>query len=112
MSHDIRKPAFCICENKGTDQLCGNCTADQRIFFPLHRQYDPISSKIGNFKPLAIFSGCSLVCVGSGWKSRRQVFSESGSYNAEWPMVPFSELLKYDAACAQADQCLYNSLFL
>ena len=34
----MRKPAFCTCENKGADQLCGN----------------------PNFKPLAIFCGCSV----------------------------------------------------
>ena len=28
-----RKPAFCICENKGADQLCGNREADQRLCF-------------------------------------------------------------------------------
>ena len=32
----MRKPAFCICENKDADQLCGNRTADQRfVFSPL-----------------------------------------------------------------------------
>ena len=30
----MRKPVFCICENKGADQLRGNCTADQRLCFP------------------------------------------------------------------------------
>ena len=29
----MRKPAFCICENKAADQLCGNRTADQRLCF-------------------------------------------------------------------------------
>ena len=29
----MRKPAFHICENKDEDQLCGNCTADQRLCF-------------------------------------------------------------------------------
>ena len=29
----MRKPAFCICENKDEDQLCGNCEADQRLCF-------------------------------------------------------------------------------
>ena len=33
MSHVMRKPAFCICENKATDQLCGYRTADQRLCF-------------------------------------------------------------------------------
>ena len=27
----MRKPAFCICENKDTDQLHGNREADQRL---------------------------------------------------------------------------------
>ena len=29
----MRKPAFCICENKDTDQLCGYIAADQRLCF-------------------------------------------------------------------------------
>ena len=29
----IRKPSFCICENKDADHLCGNREADQRLFF-------------------------------------------------------------------------------
>ena len=33
MSRIMRKPAFCICENKGADQLCGNRTADQHLCF-------------------------------------------------------------------------------
>ena len=33
MSRVIRKPAFCICENKDADQLRGNREADQRLCF-------------------------------------------------------------------------------
>ena len=33
MSLVMRKPAFCICENKDADQLCGNRQADQRLCF-------------------------------------------------------------------------------
>ena len=33
MSSVVRKPAFCIQENEGTDQLCGNCAADQCLCF-------------------------------------------------------------------------------
>ena len=29
----MRKQAFCICEHKAADQLCGNCAADQRLCF-------------------------------------------------------------------------------
>ena len=33
MSLVMRKPAFCICENKEADQLRGNREADQRFCF-------------------------------------------------------------------------------
>ena len=33
MSCIMRKPVFCICENKGADQLRSNCAADQRLCF-------------------------------------------------------------------------------
>ena len=33
MSGVMRKPAFCIYENKGADQLHGNREADQRHWF-------------------------------------------------------------------------------
>ena len=33
MSCVMRKPAFCICKNKGPDQLSGNCAADQHRCF-------------------------------------------------------------------------------
>ena len=29
----MRKPTICICETKGADQLCSNCTADQHLCF-------------------------------------------------------------------------------
>ena len=31
MSSDAREPDFCLGENKGADQLCSKCTADQRL---------------------------------------------------------------------------------
>ena len=45
MSRVVRKPAFCIWENKDADQLHGNREADQRLCFryidstiaPLHK---------------------------------------------------------------------------
>ena len=33
MSLVLRKPDFCICENKAADQLCGSRTTDQRLCF-------------------------------------------------------------------------------
>ena len=33
MSSVMRKTASCICINKGADQLCSNCAADQHLCF-------------------------------------------------------------------------------
>ena len=33
LSRVVKKPTFCICENKDADQLRGNREADQRICF-------------------------------------------------------------------------------
>ena len=33
MSIHEKKHSFCICKNKGTDQLCRSCTADQLLCF-------------------------------------------------------------------------------
>ena len=60
MSRARRKPFFCLCENKGTDQLRGNCEADQclcfatwtvQFLFYLH------------FKHLAFFCDCTALFV-------------------------------------------------
>ena len=50
----MRKPDFCICENKRADQLCGNRTTDQHLYF--HYTDSTISLLM---KPLAIFCGCT-----------------------------------------------------
>ena len=41
----VRKPAFCICENKDADQLRSNCAADQRLCFRCMDSTIPILSK-------------------------------------------------------------------
>ena len=53
----MRKPAFCIGNNKGTDQLSGNRAADQHIClcYIVVSLYAP---RIRNFKPLFVFCGC------------------------------------------------------
>ena len=42
----MRKPAFCICENKDADQLRGNREADQRLCF---RYIRGLSQKVVDF---------------------------------------------------------------
>ena len=50
MSRVMNKPAFCICENKDAAQLHSNRAASFRYID---------STIIRNFKPLAIFCGCT-----------------------------------------------------
>ena len=45
MSRVVRKPAFCICENKEADQLCGSREADQRLCFRYTDSTIPLLSK-------------------------------------------------------------------
>ena len=42
----MRKPTFCICENKGADQLHGDCEADQRLCFRYIDSTIPLLSKL------------------------------------------------------------------
>ena len=41
----MRKPAFCICENKDADQLRGNREADQRLCFRYSDSMIPLLPK-------------------------------------------------------------------
>ena len=43
----MRKPDFCICENKDADQLRGNREADLRLCFRICKK--PIFSRRGSF---------------------------------------------------------------
>ena len=62
MSRVMRKPAFCICENKGADQLHGNREADQRLCFRYINSAIPLVPKfeISSLQP-------SSVAVQPGW---------------------------------------------
>ena len=73
MSRVMRKPDFCICENKSADQLRVYHAADQNLFIPL------IDSTMA-LLPKSDISIICQVCVGSGWKLQRQVFSSCSSY--------------------------------
>ena len=55
----MRKPAFCICENKVADQLHGNREADQRLCFRYIDSTIPLVPKYEIFESLAIFCGCT-----------------------------------------------------
>ena len=47
----MRKPAFCICENKDADQLRGNREADQRLCF---RNIDSTIPQLPKFRDSTI----------------------------------------------------------
>ena len=56
LSRIVRKPDFCLCKNKGADQLRSKCEADQRLCF---RYTDstihlPLKSEISSFYPASV----------------------------------------------------------
>ena len=53
----MRKPGFCICENKDADQLRGNCEADQRLCFRYTDSTIPLlpKSEISSLLPSSVF---------------------------------------------------------
>ena len=52
----MRKPTFCICENKNADQLRGNREADQRLCFRYKDRTIPLlpKSEISSMKPSSV----------------------------------------------------------
>ena len=52
----MRKPAFCICENKDADQLRSNCAADQRLCFRYTDSTIPLlpTSEISSLEPSSV----------------------------------------------------------
>ena len=52
----MRKPDFCLCENKGADQLRGNHEADQRLCFRYMDSIFPLLliSEISSFYPASV----------------------------------------------------------
>ena len=74
MSRGMRKPAFCICENKDADQLiCVFFFAVRMVqsLFYLNLKFQASSHLLWLYSP---------VCVGPGRKPRSPVFSERGSF--------------------------------
>ena len=58
----MRKPAFCICENKGADYLRGKRAADQRLYFRYICSTILLlsESKISNLSPSSVVVQPSL----------------------------------------------------
>ena len=62
MSRNMRKPTFCVYEDKGTDQLCSNCTAYQCHCFCYVDSTIPVlfKSKISSLQPSSMHLQLSL----------------------------------------------------
>ena len=77
----MRKPDFCICENKDADQLRGNREADQHLCFRYIESTIPLlpKSEISSQSSHLLWL-YRPVCVGPGRKPRRPLFSQRGSY--------------------------------
>ena len=71
----MRKPMFCICENKDADQLRGNREADQRLCFRYIDSTIPLLSKseISSLQPSLVTVQPGFCRTSSG--SRMLVFS-------------------------------------
>ena len=52
----MRKPDFCVCKNKGADQLCSNSEADQHLYFRYMDSTIPLlpKSEISSFYPSSV----------------------------------------------------------
>ena len=73
----MKKPAFWICEYKGTDQLCGNCAGDQRLSF---HYIDSTISLLPKSGISSLLPSSAVVQPGlcrPGLKSKSQVFSHT-----------------------------------
>ena len=79
MSLVVRKPAFCICENKDADQLRSYCAADHRLCFRYTDSTIPLLHKPKFQASSHLIWLYSAVCVGPGRKPRRPGFSQRGS---------------------------------
>ena len=88
MSLVMRKPDFCICENKDADQLRSNCAADQRLCFSYIDSTIPLLPKSDFLAFSHLLWLYSPVCVGPGRKPRRPVFSQRGSFGIGSRVLP------------------------
>ena len=59
----MRKRDYCLCENKGADQLHSNCEADQRLCFRYMDSSIPLlsKSKISCLQPSSVLVKLGLV---------------------------------------------------
>ena len=70
---------FTYAKNKDADQMCSNCTADQRLCFCYLPRAIPVLVQYDISSILSFFCDRQVVCLGQ--KPQRPVFLRCGSYN-------------------------------
>ena len=92
----MRKPAFCICENKDADQLRVNREADQRLCFRHTDSAIPLLSKPGisslKLSSVAVQPGLCRTwskTPKTGFLTMRLIYMLS--WNTRWPLNAFRE---------------------
>ena len=105
MSRIARKRDYCLCQNKGADQLRGNREADQRLCFRYLDSTIPLLPicKISSFKPASVAAQTGLCQTRSetpktgflasrlkynyGWNVTESLFSGNQHYHAFFDSV-------------------------
>ena len=104
----MRKPDFCLCENKGADQLRSNSafvftTRIVQFLFFLNPKFKASSLLLGLYRSF---------CVRPCWKPQRPVFSCHGSYQND-PYDFINTDVHYDKVSRHTSNCsllLENSI--
>ena len=89
----MRKPAFCICENKDADQLRGNREAGQRLCFRYIDSTIPLlpTYEISSLKPSSV-TAQPVLCrtwsetLKTGFLTTRLIFKQAFCGHFEKPM--------------------------
>ena len=118
MSHIVRKPNFCLCENKGADQLRSNYEADQRLCFRHTDSAIPLllKSELSSILPVSVTVQIGLCRTWS--EPKLLVFSRTGSNVRGCATVyygsfkPIKVIFPTDAWCSHvmliAQKCQFN----
>ena len=101
----MRKPDFCICENKDADQLRGNREADQRLCFRYTDSTIPQLPicEISSLQPSSVAVQLGLCRTWS--ETQRPVFSERGSF----VIIDISHAMIKHVLCLEREQLMHIS---
>ena len=94
----MKKTTFCICENKDTDQLCGNRTADQRLCFRYIDSTIPLlpKSEMSSLSPSSVTAQTGLCLTWSetpktGFLTTRLILHRRVNVTSNLPVVSQDE---------------------